>query len=68
MNMGNLDFELLAVPEAARLIGVSVSFMNKKRLIGDGCPYRKIGRRVFYDLQDLKDWVGAQRRSHTSES
>ena len=59
---------LLSVSEAARVLGVSVSWMNKKRLVGGGCPYLKLGRRVLYDLQDIDTWCESHRRTHTSES
>lgn len=58
---------LLPVEEAARLLGVSVSWMNKKRLEGGGCPYIKVGRRVLYSPNDIYSWVETRRRISTSQ-
>lgn len=59
--------KLISVQEAAHLLGVSVSWMNKKRLEGGGCPYRKLGRRVLYDPRDIDIWSESRRRTNTSE-
>ena len=59
---------LLNVQEAARFLGLSVSTLNKMRMTGAGAPYRKLGRRVLYDLRELEEWAREHRRSHTSES
>ncbi len=59
----------LAVPEAARFLGLSKSWLDKRRLEGgDGPAYLKLGRRVVYDLKDLEKWASSNRRKHTSET
>ena len=67
----SLDFDLpgrkLNVQEAARLLGLSVSTLNKMRLTGSGPPYLKLGRRVVYDVHDLEAWAASRKRNHTSE-
>lgn len=60
--------KLLSVQEASRFLGVSVSWLNKMRLRGGGCPYRKLGRRVLYDQRDIDEWSASQRRTNTSQS
>jgi predicted DNA-binding transcriptional regulator AlpA len=57
----------ISVGEAATYLGISKSFLDKKRLDGSGPIYMKIGRRVTYDLSDLEIWVAGQKRRHTSE-
>jgi predicted DNA-binding transcriptional regulator AlpA len=57
----------ISVREAAAYLGISKSFLDKKRLDGTGPIYIKISRRVAYDLSDLETWVAAQKRRHTSE-
>ncbi len=57
----------LSVCEAATLLGVSKSFLDKRRLDGTGPRYLKLGRRVVYDAGDLSAWLIGSRRRHTSE-
>ncbi len=56
----------LSVDQAARRLGLSTSWLNKARITGGGPPYLKLGRRVFYSLGDLEDWVASRRRRNTS--
>jgi hypothetical protein len=56
------------VSEAANLLRVSKSWLDKKRLDGRGPAYHKFGRRVVYDLQDLEVWAAQNKRRHTSET
>jgi hypothetical protein len=58
----------LSVRQAAAHLGVSKSWLDKRRLDGMGCPYIKIGRRVCYDLADLELFAASLKRRHTSES
>ena len=55
------------VREAATLLGVSKSWLDKKRLDGRGPAYHKFGRRVLYDVKDLQEWAALNKRRHTSE-
>jgi predicted DNA-binding transcriptional regulator AlpA len=57
----------LSVPHAAAHLGVSKSWLDKKRLYGDGPRYIKLGRRVLYDLADLEAYSARMKRLHTSE-
>ena len=58
---------LLTVPEAANLLRLSPSFLNKRRLDGTGPIYMKVGRRILYDRSDLVTWARNTKRRHTSE-
>jgi|SRR5580700_3483066 predicted DNA-binding transcriptional regulator AlpA len=56
-----------SVCETAAYLGVSKSWLDKRRLYGDGPRYIKIGRRVCYDVADLELFVASLKRHHTSE-
>ena len=59
---------LLTTDEAAEYLRVSVSFLMKKRLQGDGPRFRKIGRSVRYTETDLEAYLRQSARTSTSES
>ena len=58
----------LAVAAAAAHIGLSVSTLNKLRVVGGGPVFLKLGRRVAYDVADLDRWLGTKRRRSTSDA
>jgi predicted DNA-binding transcriptional regulator AlpA len=58
----------LTVKETAAYLAVSKSWLDKRRLDGNGPAYLKLGRRVVYDIIDLENWAASNRRRHTSES
>ena len=47
----------LKTPEAARLLGLSGSTMEKHRLYGTGPTFLKLGGRVVYKVEDLRAWA-----------
>lgn len=52
--------------DAARFLGVSPSFLAKRRVSGDGPNFVKYGgKRVVYLRSDLEAWRDAQRRTST---
>jgi len=53
--------------QAAGYIGVSISWLDKPRLRGDGPAFLQIGGRVVYDLADLDAYLASCRRQSTSE-
>jgi hypothetical protein len=57
----------LSVREAAALLGLSASLLNKLRLYGGGPVFIAAGRRRLYDPADLEAWVASRKRRHTSE-
>jgi hypothetical protein len=58
---------LLDTKEAADFLRVSISFLMKARLRGDGPRYRKLGRCVRYSAADLEVYLKQSGRFSTSE-
>jgi predicted DNA-binding transcriptional regulator AlpA len=58
----------LSVREAAAHLNVSKSWLDKRRLDGNGPRYLKMSRRVAYDLADLEAFAAKTKRHHTSET
>jgi predicted DNA-binding transcriptional regulator AlpA len=57
----------LSVRETAAYLCVSKSWLDKRRLDGNGPTYLKLGRRVVYDVVDLESWAADNKRRHTAE-
>jgi hypothetical protein len=57
----------MGVPVAARYLGISESFLNKTRTLGNGPRFLKIGARVVYSVDDLNQWLDQHRRRSTSD-
>lgn len=55
------------VKGAAKLLGVSESFLNKARLTGEGPPYAKFGHNVRYHVASVLNWAATQTRRSTSD-
>jgi predicted DNA-binding transcriptional regulator AlpA len=60
------SLEYLSVPETAEFLGVSQSWLNQARLIGNGPTYLKVGRRVLYARADIVSWIESRKFSSTS--
>jgi predicted DNA-binding transcriptional regulator AlpA len=58
---------LLTAKEAARLLKVSLSWLAKARMRGDGPPYIRIGRSIRYAEVALVQWMKSRQRLSTSE-
>jgi len=58
---------LLTAYETATALGVSLSWLAKARLRGDGPVFIKIGRTVRYSASAIRDYLRARTRSSTSE-
>ena len=58
---------LLTPKEAARLLKVSLSWLAKARMRGDGPPYIQIGRSIRYAEAALLQWMKSRQRMSTSE-
>jgi len=58
----------LTVKETAAYLAVSKSWLDKRRLDGNGPAYLKLGRRVVYDIVDLENWATSNKRQNTSEA
>ena len=63
---------LLSTRQAAALIGVGESTLEKMRVYGNGPKYVKLSKlprgRVIYDLADVEKWLASLKRSNTSTS
>jgi hypothetical protein len=58
---------LLTPRETAERLKVSLSWLAKARMRGDGPPFIKIGRSIRYSEVGLWQWTRARQRSSTSE-
>jgi predicted DNA-binding transcriptional regulator AlpA len=58
---------LLHPRDAAKLLNVSVSWLAKSRLSGDGPRFVKIGRAVRYLESSLREYIKGRTRGSTSE-
>jgi hypothetical protein len=62
------DFEQFLTPkEASQVVRLSVSWLAKARMRGDGPPYVKPRRSICYPLTGLLQWMRAHQRFSTSE-
>lgn len=59
--------ELLTVSQASKVIGLSVSTLNKFRITGEGPSYYKVGRYCRYDRQEVETWMRSRRFTSTSQ-
>ena len=58
---------LLTAKEAARLLKVSLSWLAKARMRGDGPSFIKVGRSIRYSEAALLQWMKSRQRLSTSE-
>lgn len=56
--------EVVDEKEAARIIGVSVSWLRNERRSPSAPPFCKLGNRVRYRVESLRDWVRQQEVRH----
>jgi predicted DNA-binding transcriptional regulator AlpA len=57
---------LLTPKQTARHLNLSVSWLAKRRLAGDGPPYVKLGGAVRYAEASIQQWMKSQQRTSTS--
>lgn len=50
-----------ATHEAANFLGISIPYLKKLRLTGEGPAYYRLGRRVVYSLDTLQTWLNDHR-------
>jgi predicted DNA-binding transcriptional regulator AlpA len=66
--MTNLQLSpLLTAKEAAMRLKVSLSWLAKARMRGDGPPYICIGRSIRYAEPSVVQWMKSRQRLSTSE-
>lgn len=58
---------LLCEKEVSHICGMSVSWLQKRRVHGDGPPFIKMGRSVRYRCVDIEAYLERQRRKSTSD-
>jgi hypothetical protein len=58
---------LLTPREAGRVLKVSLSWLAKARMRGDGPPYIRVGRSIRYSEAALLQWMKSRQRLSTSE-
>ena len=63
----NSQERLLTPEEAAEFLRMSLSWLAKARMRGDGPAFSKPGRSVRYSESDLQQYVRSRRRLSTSE-
>jgi hypothetical protein len=61
------SIHLLSTKAAAREFGISHRTLEDWRLTGNGPLFVKLGRRVFYRLTDLTQFLEGQLRSNTAQ-
>jgi predicted DNA-binding transcriptional regulator AlpA len=61
------EFDFLTIDEAAALLRIPVATLRWYRSVGQGPRSFKLGRRVHYDKQELRNWVAAQRGEGTDD-
>jgi len=57
----------LSNDQAAQFLNLSPRTLEKMRVVGGGPVFRKFGRRVMYELDDLQRWAGLRRCDSTSD-
>ena len=58
---------LMTPNEAAVVLKVSLSWLAKARMRGDGPPYIRVGRSIRYAEAALIQWMKSRQRLSTSE-
>ncbi len=59
--------ELLTQEDIARERKCSVRTLERERVAGTGCPFVKIGARVYYRRSDWNEFLASRRRTSTSD-
>jgi Helix-turn-helix domain len=57
---------LFTPEEAAKVLKLSLSWLAKARMHGDGPPYMKVGRSIRYSEVALLQWMKSQQRGSTN--
>ena len=64
---GSPNFVLLTPKETSNRLKVSLSWLAKARMRGDGPPYIRVGRSIRYSEAALLLWMKSRQRLSTSE-
>jgi excisionase family DNA binding protein len=57
---------LLTTQQAADILGLSKSFLDKARVKGNGPPFHRIGSVIRYNPADVHEWADGFRYTSTS--
>ena len=66
-NAQRMALVLLTSKDAAVVLKVSLSWLAKARMQGDGPPYIRVGRSIRYGEAALLQWLKSRQRLSTSE-
>lgn len=61
-------YAMLSGKQLAALLGMSESFVEKRRISGGFIPHRRIGRRCLYMVADVISGIEKMRLSSTSQA
>ena len=62
MNIENLNSEkLLSEQQVEDIYGFNKRTLQRERTYQNGIPYHKIGRRVFYRIADIEEFLAAHK-------
>jgi hypothetical protein len=53
--------KLLSEKEVEKFFGLNYRTLQRERTNGVGIPYHKIGRRVFYRISDIEEFLAANK-------
>lgn len=53
--------------QAAAMLGMSIKWLQKKRLEGGGPPFQKFGRSVRYEVGAIVEYANGRTRRSTSD-
>lgn len=60
-------YVLTPAQTAEKIGGLKTRTLQQMRIRGDGPPFVKIGRKVFYRPQAVLDWLAEEEKRSTSE-
>ena len=55
------SIKLLSEKEVEKFFGLNFRTLQRERTNGVGIPYHKIGRRVFYRIADIEEFLAAHK-------
>jgi hypothetical protein len=66
--MAFMEQRMLPPEQAAKYLGVTVGWLAKRRVYGDGPAYTKLLGRILYDRIELDALIERNKRTSTSET
>jgi hypothetical protein len=59
--------DLISGPDLAAWLGVSLSWVEQARYGGHGPKFLKLGHRILYRVQNVRDWLSGRLHQSTAE-